>query len=99
MKTQDKTTLRKWADDDPEGACVVRAPLGELAGQMGFPLVILGLKDKIVTGRIKRGDHFNAHGLEGAFELMCTLAQAWVLTKNSAVCRWEVTRKEVLPEK
>lgn len=67
----------------PSTPCRVRAPLGEWIGAMAFPLGLLGLRNQLVTGDIRESDQWNAQGLEGAGELKCTWAQAFVLVAKS----------------
>ena len=68
---------------EPQTSCRVRAPLGEWIGPMALPLVVLGLKDQLVQGRILGSDRWNAQGPEGAGELACTWAQAFVLVAKA----------------
>ena len=68
----------------PDHPCTIRAPLGEWIGPMAYPLVLLGLKNDLITGPITDRDRWNAQGLEGAGELCTTWARAFVLCTKAA---------------
>lgn len=82
MKIRMKPSEIRWQPDrfPPKRPCVVRCPLGELAGSLALPLMLLGIKsDRITTGPIVTTDRFNAQGLEGAAEIRTTWVEAFVL--------------------
>jgi len=68
----------------PDTKAVVRAPVGEV-DTMALPMALFGItSDDLVFGDLKRGDRFNAQGLEGAFEYPTTWARAYVLVHRCA---------------
>lgn len=68
---------------EPHTPVKIRAPLGEWIGPMAYPMVILGMMDRLITGEILKSDRWNAQGLEGAGEMLCNWAEAYVLAAKA----------------
>lgn len=98
MRLEASDVLKRPERFKPDTPCVVCVPTGEVCGDLALPIVLMKLKDDLVIRSILEKDNFAAQGLEGAVDIPCNWAKAFVLCHKIKSNRGYVLIPKISPE-